>query len=405
MLGNIYCGQCGKKVSEVGRYRCECPVHGDVSGNRLRVVIKVDGEWLKKRFINYIEAIQFLESIRVEIRKGKFDIRDHKTNEPLGFKNLAEEWLKVKKVQIKRHSWDSLNNYMRKAISVWGNRNVKEIGYAEIEDFLFKTLDKVGAKSRANAKSVLHSFFNWLRRRRVLPAHSIPETPEVSFELAFRKTIDKTTQEMILSEIHKISGNVNPRIWIAVKWLSTYFSIRPNELISIKEGHIDRENGFIIIPHPKEKRPKVVPLTDEDIDLVKSLPISFGELPFFRHLKGHGGAVPGTAFGPRYLYRWWMRACANLGIEGVDLYGGTRHSTVVHLGQHFTPEQLKAASFHSTNKAFERYFRMKPEAIKGIYEAGQVGGNKGVTKLSPTRNATCTSTPGKSLPGKGVRKG
>jgi len=381
MLGGIYCGQCGKKVKEVGRYRCECPEHGDVSGNRLRVVIKIEKEWLKKRFTNFIEAIQFLESIRVEIRKGKFDIRDHKADEPLGFENLVNQWLELKKTQIKRHSWDSLNNFMRKAIVVWGNKNVKEIGYAEIEDFIFKTLGDLSSKSRANAKSTIHSFFTWLRRRRVLSAHQLPEMPEVPFELEFRKTIPKETQQAILDELASISRDTNPRIWIAVKWLSTYFSIRPNEMISLKEGQIDRENGFFIIPHPKEKKPKVVPLTDEDLDLVRSLPISFGELPFFRHFKGHGGAKPGTPFGPRYLYRWWKRTCSNLEISGIDLYGGTRHSTVIHLGQHFTPEQLKAASLHSTNKAFERYFRMKPEAIKSIYEVSGAGGNKGATTL------------------------
>jgi integrase len=381
MLGNVYCGQCGKKVSEVGRYRCECPEHGDVSGNRLRVVIKVDGQWLKKRFTNYIEAIQFLESIRVEIRKEKFDIRDYRNDEPLGFENLATEWLDLKKTQIKRHSWDSLNNFMRKAISAWGNRNVKEIGYAEIEDFLFKTLQESSSKSRANAKSVLNSFFTWLRRRRVLSSAQVPELPEVPFELEFRKTISKETQDEILAELRKISWEVNPRIYIAIHWLSTYFSIRPNELLNIKEGHIDRENGYIVIPHPKEKRPKIIPLIDDDIELVKSLPAAFPELHFFRHFQGHGGAVPGEQFGPRYLYRWWKRACANLDIQDIDMYAGTRHSSVIHLGQYFTPEQLRAASFHSTNKAFERYFRVKPDAIKAVYETGAKGGNKGVTKL------------------------
>jgi hypothetical protein len=27
----------------------------------------------------------------------------------------------------------------------------------------------------------------------------------------------------------------------------------------------------------------------------------------------------------KVLYKYWKKACANPGIEGVDLYGGTRH--------------------------------------------------------------------------------
>lgn len=39
--------------------------------------------------------------------------------------------------------------------------------------------------------------------------------------------------------------------------LATYISIRPKELITIKEKDIDLENGYIFIPHPKEKKQKV----------------------------------------------------------------------------------------------------------------------------------------------------
>ena len=55
------------------------------------------------------------------------------------------------------------------------------------------------------------------------------------------------------------------------------------------------------------------------------------------------------------------------GIGGVDLYGGTRHSTVTALRQVATPEEIKNATFHSTNKAFERYFQIKADDARSIY--------------------------------------
>lgn len=38
-----------------------------------------------------------------------------------------------------------------------------------------------------------------------------------------------------------------------------------------------------------------------------------------------------------------------------------------------TPEQIKLASMHSTNKAFERYFRLEPDDLRNIYSDTQPG--------------------------------
>jgi hypothetical protein len=111
--------------------------------------------------------------------------------------------------------------------------------------------------------------------------------------------------------------------------------------------------GFLLIPHPKEKKPKFVPLLKEDIELVRKLPRGFPEMPFFRHLRGVSGCRAGRAFGDKYLYKWWKKACENLGIEGVELYGGTRHNSAIALRKLRTPEEIKRATMHSTNKMEE----------------------------------------------------
>jgi integrase len=332
------------------------------------------GREICKRFHDYDEAAFFLAGVRFKKHEGSFDARDYKQDNPLGFSNLSDQWLNLKKKQIKLHSWDNLNSVMRRACEAWGQKNIKEIGYGELEDFLFTTLKDHASKSRSNARSVLHSFWIRLVKRRVLHASQLPDFPEVPFELSFRKTIEKEVQQKILDELHRICSPDNLRVWVAVKWLATYISIRLREMIAIKEGEIDRQNGFLIIPHPKEKKPKIIPLTDEDLELVKGMPQGFAELYFFRHLATKSGVNAGEPFGPRYLYKWWMKACDNLGIEGVDLYGGTRHSTAIYLGKFFTPEEIKQATFHTTNKAFEafeRYFRVQPDAIKGMYTKAQ----------------------------------
>ena len=62
------------------------------------------------------------------------------------------------------------------------------------------------------------------------------------------------------------------------------------------------------------------------------------------------------------------KACDNLGIKGVDLYGGTKHSTATAPGEFLTPEEIKRGGTGSaSNKAFERYFQpRRTESVKVV---------------------------------------
>ena len=75
----------------------------------------------------------------------------------------------------------------------------------------------------------------------------------------------------------------------------------------------------------------------------------------------------GQPFGEKYFYKWWVKACQNLGIEGVDLYSGTRHSSAKALRHYCSPEEIKRATMHVTNKAFERYFQIESDDLREIY--------------------------------------
>jgi hypothetical protein len=107
----------------------------------------------------------------------------------------------------------------------------------------------------------------------------------------------------------------------------------------------------------------------DDIELYKAQPSGLPDLFFFRHLKGNGAAKPGSQFGKDYFYKWWARACRELGIEGVDLYGGTKHTSTTAMSEYFTPDEMKTSgTMHATNAAFERYFQAKAKPSRAIYE-------------------------------------
>jgi integrase len=378
MLGGIYsdqrCPVCGGVFRDDGKKGLFCEKHPGCGASRFKVKLKYKGKEVLKRFGSYEAAQRFLTGLRFHVDEGTLDPRDYRKDNPLGFENLALAWLKHKEKEGVS-SVRKLTEHMARAMTHWGNMNIKQIGYAEIEDFLFsdtllkkKTRKTLSDKTRDNIKATLHSFWVWLRKRRVLSAAQIPEFPEVRFELKWRKLVDVDTQEALLEEIRHLTYHINPKIWIGIKWLTRYISIRPIELLHIREEDFNLSLGVVNIRHNKERKPKIIPLLDEDVQLVKSLPRGLPHLYFFRHEKRKGvHADKRGRFGKDYLYKWWKVACKNLGVEGVDLYGGTRHSSATALREHCSPEQIKGATMHSTNAAFQRYFTMPMEDVRAIY--------------------------------------
>lgn len=363
MKGGIYsdqkCSICGGNLQDDGKKKVCCPKHPEQTATRLRVHF----DKVKRRCRNYEEAQRFLTGLRYKTDENTFDERDYSRERPLSFMTLASKWLEVKRETVKPSSYRNLHNYMMKACDAWGNASIKTIGFGEIEDFLIAHGRQLSSKTIANMRSALHDFFEWLVRREVIS--KAPTFPEVRVKLSYRQIIGKESQQAILDEIARIAPF---KVWLGIKWLCTYIAIRPGELVQIREQDIDTENRYIYIHHSKTGETKPVPILDEDIVLFKQVKPGFPRSHFFRHETSRSGARKGQTFGEKYFYKWWKRACENLGISDVDLYGGTRHSSAVALREHFSPEQIKQGTMHQTNKAFERYFRIGADDIRGIYQ-------------------------------------
>lgn len=158
------------------------------------------------------------------------------------------------------------------------------------------------------------------------------EFPRVEFELGWRNIIDIETQKAILAEIKRLTWDIDRKIWWTFHCLTTYISIRPGELLSLKERQIDLKLKAIIIPSSKEKKPKIAYLLEEDVECLETLPRGMPDLPFSRHKKPGRGRVTGKRWSKNYLSKIWRKACINLGVEGIDMYGGTRNSTATKVG-------------------------------------------------------------------------
>jgi integrase len=363
MKGSIHsdqvCPICGSRFTPGdGKRALSCPNHPQAAPTRF--VLRY-GRRITKRFDSYEAALQVLTGLRFQEGAGSFDARDYQVKtKPLAFDRLAAEWLDFKAREIKRCSWRSLASGMTRAIAAWGNTNIKNIQYAQLQDFF---RDYPGAsKSKANALYALKQFWAWAADRYDVPPVKWPKIGHV--EMAFRATVDIPTQEAIIDDI---KTHEPFRVWLAIKWLATYIAIRPGEMQSLTEGQVDRGRGLMIIPHPKEKRAKVIPLIEEDLEIVRALPLAFSpEMPFFRHESARGGVRPGRRFGGTLLYYAWDNACKRLGIQGVSLYPGTKHSTAMGLRAIYTPEQIQSLTLHTTGAAFRRYFQTGGEDLRQL---------------------------------------
>ena len=319
-----------------------------------------------KRFRTLETAEWFLTGLRFKEDEGIFDPRDYRRDNPLGFGNLATKWLDMRH---EAKSYPAMRNHMGYAIAYWGQKNVKEIQYAELEDFFTRNpaISHLSGKTLWNIKTTLHSFQLWVtkRYRRERIPIQMPEFPHIDYELRFRKTINLDLQDELLDDI---KAHAPYRAWLAIYLLSTYPKIRPGELRSIKEKDIDLDLGLIRIRRAKGPKPtsKEIKLLPEDVSLFKG---GFPEQFFCRHgSSGHGKRM-GQRWGVNYLNKVWKAACDRLGVKGVSLYPGTKHSTVRGLRHYLRPDEIKKGTGIASNSAFERYFSTEYEDELKLYEA------------------------------------
>lgn len=329
------------------------------------VVRFVTGEAnITKRFADKAEAERFLTGLRYENDKGTFDAREYSKEKPLSFEKLSSQWLDKKRASVR--CYRNLVNHISYASKYFGDKNIKEIGFGDLEDFFDQLPSHLSEKSKYNIRITLMSFWRWAvkRDRGQRDPIMMPDFPEINYILGWRNTISLDVQDSIIDEVMKISEK---KVWFAIRLLSTYPKIRPIELLNVKEKDIDLNIGLLRVEQNKGKKAKdkLIKLLDEDMEIFKSFPRGLPDLYFFRHEAGHNA---GKRFGKDRLYANWKRACKNLGIDGVDLYGGTKHSTVKAMRQYFRPDEIQKATGIVSNTAFSRYYQEEFEDELKIYE-------------------------------------
>lgn len=286
-----------------------------------------------------------------------------------GFVELTYKWLYFKRPLLKKNGYETVRYHIDVISKIINNRDVRSINYNFLDDLFSDLRRKYSSKTVWNIRGTIGNFMKWCYRRNFIDYWSENDLPEVKYEMELRETVDKNIQKMIINHIKKISYDINPKIWFGIHFLAVYIAIRPGELLQIRESYVNVGRGVIILPTKitKTKKSVVIPLLDEDIIFFAERITPGSDLYFFRHDHlGRSGVSNNEKFGGKYFWKWWTEACRQLGIVGVDLYGGTRHSSACALEDSFTREEIFVATQHRSSKALDRYYRPKEKTHKAL---------------------------------------
>lgn len=359
MDGNIStrqkCVICGGKLTHDQRRRgCFCKKHPEVGATRF--LVRFPGK-IYLNFQDYTLAEQELNRLRYD--KGNlgknFNPDNYKGTRPNSFINLKDKYLRRKK-HLASHR--DIKRYIDRASDYFVLTSIRDITGADIEDYLY-SIPNISEKTRANHCSQLHDFWQWcLKRGNIIALHEMPMFPEIDFELGRRKLTDWETQEKVIAKVKEMSERINPKIWFGIDMLATYTALRPDDLRRVTENSLD-STGLLIIHNPTKRKNKfkTVRLAKDHIKMWRQLQKQFSampDMPFFRHTTGINRVKADTPFGEKYFYKWWVKACEEIGLEGVPLYPGTKHTTATETARLLGTDKARTAS-GLTNKAFDRY--------------------------------------------------
>lgn len=361
MSGKVeVCPVCGSKFTHTITHqdgaktkleRPFCPNHPSIFPSRYRVMFGKICQHHK----SYETAIMSLNGLRHEHNSGRLDEREYQFKlKPLSFQRLVDEWLKIKSLQgVTAKTLRSMAASVGYAQKEWGDASINDITPAMMQKFILSR--DCASKTKAHMLNNLKQFWKWAEDcHDVKPFKKWPDIGPV--EMEFKQTVSLPMQQTIIDDIKKHEPF---RVWLAFLWQSRYM-IRPRELRDITEECVDRDRGLIILVRPKGRRPEVIKMTVEDIEITRALPVPEDKtLPFFRHEGGVSGAPVNEPFGENQFRRACYRACDRLGIDRIQPYALLKHSTMTALGQAgFTLETIKGLSRHKTSTAALRYAHM-----------------------------------------------
>ncbi len=294
---------------------------------------------------------------------------------------LLKRWIEVFRKRTEQGSRGprTLREYERWAnaeggryayFSYWFGKSVHEIDRASVEEWSFWMSDKgLSAKTVRNVMAGFHSFLGWVSND-ILTGFTPPrfQWPEVDDH---RPTI--LSQEMQWKVLMAI-----PEAKAGIFYFLAQTAARPSEArvlrvkdwagdeIEVSRAAKDRKTGGII-RGLKSRNIKTLPVHEWplrdwlDQHVSKERQLSDPDGPLFVNPHGREKGW----WSETSMRRTWATACKKVGVTGVSLYEGTKHSTATHLKSLGADDRLLAQLMgHRDTRSVEKYAKLDSNAIR-----------------------------------------
>ena len=370
--------QCNFKFSPLGLY---CPKHPKIKAH----TFYIDWFFLGERFRLYDfdswKAVLFKAgSIDQELETKRFNPANYKgvkarTHQRYQFAYLYDRWLQQREKESQKDIispayYKKLKQGRALYCNFFKNEDVRLIFNDRINDFLFSLSDKLKQKTIKNIMSTLHAFLTSLYKEKII--YSIPEFQKIKVQKPSVKWVSIEDQQKILEHI--------PPQHRAIVQFLFYTGCRPAEARALLWQDVDLKQMTLTVRHSfsgsthrqitKGKRERVIPVSAELYQLLENHPKTLRSDFVF--------TVMGKPYGQNRINRVWKAACTHAGVEGVNSYGGTRHSFASQLyNAGVNLDMIGELLGHADKSTTAQYSHVKLEAMRKALDRRLTDGKNG----------------------------
>lgn len=293
---------------------------------------------------------------------------------------LLKRWIEIfrKRVEQGNRQPNTLLEYERwsgpaggKAshFEYWYGKTIFDVDRAKLEEWSFWLTERgLSQKSAKNVMGAFHAFLRWVADD-VRTDYKLPKFPWPQPDEHVPNTISWELQTKIIEAI--------PEEKQGIFWAMAECLVRPGEarvlrvrdwqgwdLVVARAAKTKRLGG--LVRGLKARNAKKVPIQAWSLGdwlhrhVSNERRLKDPDGPLFVNPDGEGGWFVDTT-----MRRIWKKACAQVGVSGVNMYEGTKHSSATHLKAQGADDRLLAKLMgHRDLKSVEKYARLDAEAIR-----------------------------------------
>lgn len=302
-----------------------------------------------------------MEALRSAVKAVQEEVfLGRRTIERKSFADVAEEFLASPPPNLRASTLVRLKRSVKNSLSpAFGKRRIDEITRGEIESFLGVAKERKCKPSSLNrALSALAAVFKRAATRGYILKELIPTTGIERPKEQVRPALfwSPEDREKLLDAC---TAKLKPAVMLAMDC-----GLRKGEILGLAWPYVDLEKGTLTVAEAKNSRPRMVPLSERCVAMLKAFKAQRGPIPLVgpdRVLAAAG--MPATWNGR--LTELWQLALTNAGLPQIPFHSLRSIFATAPIAATVTVPELMDLLGHSTAAMSLRYARAVPsEALE-----------------------------------------